>query len=246
LHTHTEFDAGGAPALISGAFKDVTELVRAQREADQLGQRLLSLQEEERRRIADELQESTAQHLVAANLALTNLRKSAPHWGGIIDDVQTWVRAATLEIRTFAYLLRPPRLDDEGLWMVLNSYVPGFAHRTGRAANVRINPLIDSLPLADQRVLLGVVQEHLVHVHRQGKAAQVTVDVRCIAGVAHLLLRDDGGSAGRLNVEQLRPSVTGLAARIRHAGGRVEARGSLVHIALPLQRSDAAAQAFAG
>ena len=64
----------GEPSRLVGVFADITERKALEQEAEELSERLVNLQEEERQRIAQELHDSTAQHLVAANLNLMSLR----------------------------------------------------------------------------------------------------------------------------------------------------------------------------
>src|SRR5262245_51712146 len=72
---------------IFGVNFDVTERKTLEREAEELSERLVNLQEEERQRIAQELHDSTVQHLVAANLNLMLLRSKA---GIGSDKVKLW------------------------------------------------------------------------------------------------------------------------------------------------------------
>lgn len=93
-------------------------------------QRLMTIQEEEDQRIADELHDSTVQHLTAMDLNLMNL-KSAARAGGdinpIVEDIGVSLQEATKELRAFSYLLHPTQLETDGLAPSLKRYVEGFA-----------------------------------------------------------------------------------------------------------------------
>src|SRR5215510_6712639 len=102
---------------IFGVNFDVTERKRLECEAQALSDRLLNLQEEERQRIAQELHDSTAQHLVAANLNLMCLRQRVSKTGDDVrlwDEVETSLAEVLSEIRTLSYLLHPLGLDVDG------------------------------------------------------------------------------------------------------------------------------------
>jgi signal transduction histidine kinase len=71
-------DSEGRPRSISGVFRDVTARKTAEHEAEQLSERLLAIQDEERQQIALELHDSTTQHLAAAIL---NMRTAELTWG---------------------------------------------------------------------------------------------------------------------------------------------------------------------
>jgi PAS domain S-box-containing protein len=245
LCTRTDFDHAGKPARVSGVFRDVSDRVGAEREADQLRQRLLCLRDDERRRIAEELHESTAQHLFAANLILSNLNARVPaELNDLVEEALRSVREATTEIRTFSYLLHPPRLGDEGLRNVLRRYVPGFERRTGVATSLRVTPIANEIPSDQQHAILRIVQESLGNVHRHAKATKVSVNVRCSWGNLHVVIRDNGegigAEEGRRLGERLRLGVgiPAIAARARQRSGRIDvdasACGTTIHVAIPL------------
>src|SRR5262249_51618374 len=70
-----------------GILADITERKALEQETKELSERLVNLQEEERQRIAQELHDSTAQHLVAANLNLMNLRAKVSLGS---DEMKCW------------------------------------------------------------------------------------------------------------------------------------------------------------
>ena len=245
LSTHTEVGSTGAPIRVDGVFRDVTDRVGAQMEADRLRGQLEHLQDEERRRIAEELHDSTGQHLAAANLNLSSLRaRVSGKAQDIIDEIMQSVREATTEIRTFSYLLHPPELSQEGLRTVLEQYVPGFGRRTGLITSLRIHPVADSLPASHQHALLRITQESLGNVHRHAQATRASVNLRCVSGNVHLLVHDDGhgirAEAGQRPGERLRLGVgiPAMTARARLLGGRMDINsrsgGTTVHVAIPL------------
>ena len=70
----THFGEEGKPVRVSGVFRDVTSRKLAEHETEQLSRRLSTIQDEERQRIAEELHDSTTQHLVAVGLNMMSLR----------------------------------------------------------------------------------------------------------------------------------------------------------------------------
>lgn len=249
LLTHTELDRNGAPIRVSGVFRDVTDRVRAEQEAGRLRLLLLRLQDDERRRIAEELHDSTAQHLVAADLNLINLKTRVGAKGQeLLTEISKSVSEALAEIRTFSFLLYPPQLSEAGLSKVLGKYVPGFERRTGIRTTLRINSFADTLPTEQQHALLRITQESLGNVHRHADATKVSVCLRYVAGVVHLIVRDDGrgipADAGQQLGDRLRLGVgiPAMSARVRQLGGRIDvssrARGTTIHVAIPLQPGD--------
>ena len=152
----------------------------AQKALDDLSERLLHLQEEERQRIAIELHDSTCQHLVAIGLNLMNLRRRFPPAEDaerLLDDIEGSLDEAHRELRVFSYLLHPPYLEKDGLKATLVRFIEGFSRRTGLRSEVAIADAVDDLAILLQRSVLRVIQEALANVHRHADAGQVSVAI---------------------------------------------------------------------
>src|SRR6185503_21197329 len=121
-----ELSDTGEPSRLVGVVADITERKTLEQEAGELSERLVNLQEEERQRIAQELHDSTAQHLVAANLNLMSLRAKVSLGS---DEVNLWneveasMTEALKELRTFSYLMHPPTLQADGLRATIRQYI---------------------------------------------------------------------------------------------------------------------------
>ena len=127
-------NAAGKVTGVSKIARDISARKKAEHE------RLLALQDEDRRRIANELHDSTAQHLVAIGLNLMRIRADASCKAetlDILDEIDGSLEEATKELRAFTYLLHPPDLQKEGLSATLRRYVEGFGRRTGLKITVR-------------------------------------------------------------------------------------------------------------
>jgi PAS domain S-box-containing protein len=244
---HTDFDERGVPIRVSGIFRDVTQRRRAEEEAERLSERLSTIQDEERQQIAQDLHDSTAQHLVAASLNAMSLQHrfaGEPAARELCNEIGYCLDEATKELRTFTYLLHPPRLESDGLRATLQRYVDGFGRRTELKTSLRTCCGADQLPLPLQRSMLRIVQEALTNVHRHAAATRVSVCVRRIGGRTHLVISDDGQgfetTSGRHSGRPLRVGVgvPGMTARVQQFGGRLNIRsgpkGTTVHAAMPV------------
>ena len=238
----THFDEQGKPVKVSGVFRDVTARKIAEHETEQLARRLSTIQDEERRQIAEELHDSTTQHLVAVGLNMMSLRNRVGEDADnrkLLEEIEGSLDEATKELRTFTYLLHPPQLEKDGLRSALRRYVDGFARRTRLQTRLRIDAKAEELPFSVQRALLRVVQEALANVHRHASASKVSISVKCVADRVHLVVADDGkgasGTAKREPCESFRAGVgiPGMTARLRRAGGDLEIqsgpRGTRLH-----------------
>ena len=105
-----ELNDFGEPSRHIGVFADITQRKALEQETKELSERLVSLQEEERQRIAQQLHDSTAQHLVAADLNLMSLRAKVSLGSDGVklwNEVEASMAEALKELRTFSYLMHP-------------------------------------------------------------------------------------------------------------------------------------------
>ena len=114
-------------------------------ELQNLSQRLLKVQDEERRKVSRDLHDTTGQTLAALKISISFLQERCN------EDSSTTVLAAEVaaladqaveEIRTVSYLLHPPLLDEVGFARAAEWYVEGFAKRTGLCVKVDIAPAL--------------------------------------------------------------------------------------------------------
>src|SRR5215831_7578290 len=127
------------PVFFLGAAID--ELRRAGEATKRLAGALLHAQDEERRRIALELHDSTGQNLALANLMTNQVQKLAPpSCAPLLAELKGVLEGAVAEIRTVSYLLHPPLLDLGGLRLALQSYLQGFSKRTGIRVDLEMSP----------------------------------------------------------------------------------------------------------
>ena len=222
-------NAAGTVTGVSKIARDISLRKKAEHE------RARALQDEDRRRIAQELHDSTTQHLVAIGLNLMRMRADAA--GGtkalnILDEIEGSLAEAAKELRAFTYLLHPPDLQREGLSATLGRYIEGFGTRTGLKMTLRSCGRVDQLSLELQRALLRVVQEALTNVYRHASATRVSVNLRCGGKRLRLLISDDGqgteATSGHQNGESFRLGVgiPGMIARMRQFGGNLDIRSS--------------------
>jgi two-component system NarL family sensor kinase len=223
--------------------EDVSDVRLAQKAIDDLSERLLHMQEEERQRIAVELHDSTAQHLTAMSLNLMALRgqydgRRNGSAGKIFGDIEKSLAEAQKEIRVFSYLLNPPYLERDGLKMTLVRYIEGFSRRTGLRTDINIADAVDDIAIRLQRTVLRVVQEALSNVHRHAEAAQVRINLDVHKNGLAIEVADDGKglNGGLPHAPGL--GVAGMQGRVREFGGTLEivdvGNGTTIRACIPL------------
>jgi PAS domain S-box-containing protein len=172
----------------------LVESVRAGRERLKLmSRRLLTAQEEERRRLAVELHDELGQVLTAVKINLASLERlsgEAPASAHLREAIAS-VDNAMHRVRDLALDLRPSVLDDLGLPAALRWYVDRFA----RDAHVEAHVSIDAVPRLQaelETACFRVAQEALTNVARHAQARQVWLDLHLVAEGLELRVRDDG------------------------------------------------------
>ena len=217
--------------------RDITQRQQRDEEMQRLTTRVLQLQDEERRRIARDLHDVTAQDLgaVAVNLALlrrlvTDLKPEAQN---IVTESASLAEAVLQQIRTLSYLLHPPLLDQVGLASALRWYVEGFTKRSGIHVDIEISRDIGRPSLDIETALFRIVQESLTNVHRHSGSGSATIRLVRAGERMALHVKDQGsgmidGAIGAIadHVQSLGLGILGMRQRLRQFGGQLEIQTS--------------------
>jgi len=226
----------GSEQWILVTHDDVTAVHEAQREVSNLTERLLDIQEEERRRIALELHDSTSQHLVAVQLGLTVVSQGRAT-DQTLADMREELMEAHREIRTLSYLLHPPRLAAERLTGTLRQFVSGFQRRTGASVDLILEGAIDEAPFRVQRAIFRVIQEAMANAHKHASARLISVELSRDGDGLRLEVADDGRNLERPIVPGV--GIPGMEARIERFGGSLSVAlagmGTTVSAFIPAQ-----------
>ena len=215
-------------------FRSRPELLNATRTVvpRNLSQRLLKAQDEERRRLARDLHDSTGQILTALKISIALLQRKQKRDPSLCQELSAIERLADQalqEIRTTSFLLHPPLLDEVGFTSAARCYVEGLAQRSGMKIWMELAPEIERLPPAIEIALFRVLQEGLTNVHRHSGASQVDIRFYREAGFVILEVRDYGrgiptGLVGELGSPVRHPGVglAGMRERLSELRGRLE------------------------
>ncbi|HZQ94875.1 MAG TPA: sensor histidine kinase [Candidatus Sulfotelmatobacter sp.] len=181
---------------LSHAYSEL-ETLTAERTAElqKLTHRLLKVQDDERRKLARDLHDSTGQTLTAlkisASLLLDNCQE-IPAALALASDVMQLADQAMEEIRTMSYLLHPPLLDEVGFACAAEWYIEGFAKRSGINVSADIGNSRERLPQTVETALFRVLQESLTNIHRHSGASDATVHFQHDVDAVILEVRDFG------------------------------------------------------
>jgi len=223
----------------------------------QLSARLLKLQDEERRRIARDLHDTTGQKIAVLSMSLDRLAKLVDTRKADVKDALAESRDVVgkigEEIRTLSYLLHPPLLDECGLASAVLWYAEGFKKRSGIHLNVSIDEELVRLTTDAETALFRVLQESLTNVHRYSGSPNAEIRIFQSPSKVHLEIVDHGKGvkAGTerssfAGAPTLGVGIPGMRERIRQLGGQLEVEfsneGTRVYATLPREASAESAE----
>jgi signal transduction histidine kinase len=218
--------------------------------ARKLSARLLSLQDEERRRLSRDLHDSTGQYLAAAKMVLSPVAAAHPEDKRFAECMDLLDRSLR-EIRTLSHLLHPSGLEEAGFSAAARWYAEGFATRSGIAVKMDIQDLSQRLAPDVEITLFRILQEALTNIHRHSGSRSAEVSFKTDNGNVMLAVRDFGSGISAGTLEQFRASggvgvgLAGMRERIHEVGGKLEIQsdenGTCVTAILPQNNSAATA-----
>ena len=238
-------DVSGKPMGWLEINTDITLRRQAEEAARSLSGRILTLQDEERRRIARELHDSLGQYLAALKMNLESLPTSKIDQPRIISECSSILEQCLIETRTISHLLHPPLLDESGLGSAIRWYVDEFARRSGIAVNFQISQDLLRLSSDVEIALFRAVQEGLTNVHRHSGASSVEILLALDKKQVRLEIRDNGRGIPQERMICLMEGASGfgvglagLRERVSQLGGSVQiqsdASGTRLSVTTPL------------
>jgi PAS domain S-box-containing protein len=236
-------DVEGRIVRLYGTNTDVEDRKQAEEELRQLSGQLLRLQDEERRRIARELHDSTGQDLVALATTLSQLHDSIPSSSRksrkLASQCQALADQCIREVRTLSYLLHPPMLDEGGLEDAIRHYAGGFMERTGIEVELEISPHLGRMKPHVELGLFRVVQESLTNIHRHSGSPRARIRIEREPGKVTLEIADKGSgiSGGGKMFFGLGVGIPSMHERVTLIGGQLDiessSSGTTVHVTIP-------------
>jgi signal transduction histidine kinase len=194
-----------------------------------LSQKLVEIQETERRHIARELHDEIGQSLTLAEMNLQAALRTAGQ-PALARRLQASVQAVERvleQVQDLSLNLRPSLLDDLGLGPTLQWYTSRHAGLAGLQTRLLLEPLENRLDSMIETECFRIMQEALTNIVRHAKARTVTIELTQEDGLLHLSVRDDGVGfqVGPVREEAQRGASLGLLSmeeRATLAGGRLE------------------------
>jgi PAS domain S-box-containing protein len=233
------------------ACSDITERKEAEQQLAQLSARLLRTQDEERRRIARELHDVTAQSIGLIMLNLAQVQNAASTLDSRSREKLTESLAlgeqALKDIRTLSYVLHPPLLDQAGLITALKWYVKGFHERSGvQVEFTESGTEGDRMAPEVEYALFRVVQECLTNIRRHTNSETAEISLTRTAETVSLSVRDHG-KGDKLQMprngdtaEFAGVGIPGMRHRLKQLGGELlvdsNLNGTTITATVPVKR----------
>jgi PAS domain S-box-containing protein len=214
-----------------------------------LSGRLLTMQDDERRRIARELHDGLGQELAAAKMMMDGIVRAKSVQSGqraAIDASET-VDRAIQQVRSLSHLLHPPLLDEVGLLSALQWYLDGLTKRSGIETALDVQPSeFPRLAVELETAIFRIIQEALTNVYRHSGAQKAWVALKQQDSQVVVTIRDDGKGIEN-PIAELRPGsigigIGGMSQRAKEFGGELRLMridpGTLVEVAIPSVTSE--------
>jgi two-component system, NarL family, sensor kinase len=235
-------------AGVYGLYQDVTERNKAQRAFREISGQLENLQQEERRRLARDLHDSTSQELAVLNWNLTRLMNLV---GDRDEALKTLVQQTkeiayecSARIRSVAYLLHPPLLGEAGLTQAVPWLAEGFEQRSGIRVTLDVSADLGRCRDEVEIAVFRVVQEGLANVLRHSGSPVATISLHRKGRWLELTVSDQGKGHARETLMQARDrrngiGISGMRERVEQLGGcfRIDCNeeGTTVKATIPME-----------
>jgi len=195
-----------------------------------LSNRLVKIQDDERRHIARELHDSAGQLIAGLSMNLAGINRQAkqdPSLAEALEDTQNLVLQLNKEIRTTSYLLHPPLLDETGLSRAIDWYMQGLMERSGLEIELDIAEDFGRLPADLELTIFRIVQESLTNIHRHSGSKMATIHLSRSAHNVLLEIQDQGKGIpaeklAAIKAQRTGVGIAGMRERVLHFKGEMD------------------------
>ena len=205
-----------------------SEILQQSDQLRELSGRLMSLQDEERRRIARDLHDSAGQNLAALSISIARIKEDAKgdpaQLSARIKEARDLVQHLSDEIRTTSYLLHPPMLDEMGLSYAIGWYIDGLRERSGLSVEVNITDDLGRLAPEIELAIFRLVQECLTNIHRHSESKTAVIRIARDSDKIYAEVQDHGKGipperlAG-IQSQGVGVGIRGMRERVRQSHG---------------------------
>lgn len=235
-------------SMVSAGIRDISGRKEAEQALRDLSRDLLRARDDERRRVARELHDTTGQKVAALTLQLGTLRTraahSAPDLAALAQECEDTSKQLSRELRALSYLLHPPVLDEMGLIPAIQWLIDGLQKRAAFTVDLESPAHFPRLPEDFELALFRTIQEALTNfvLHSNGSSASVRISLN-EKGI-EIEVSDRRKPSPKRSVRpfaSLGVGITSMKERITQLNGNFKVAftdsGTIVHAAIPFRRS---------
>ncbi|MGA2421001.1 MAG: PAS domain S-box protein [Candidatus Acidiferrum sp.] len=235
-----------AESLESQVKARTNDVVSQSERLSELSVRLMTTQDEERRRIAREMHDSAGQTIAALSMNVSQISRLVgggnPRLLELANDAENMLKQLGEEIRTTSYLLHPPMLDEFGLRVALSWYVEGLHQRSGIEVQLLVGDF-ERLPREIELTIFRVIQECLTNIHRHSGSKSARIQLLMDGANVVIEVQDFGHGIPEEKLDTIRNraagvGLRGMRERVRPFAGDVridsqEGMGTTVTVTIP-------------
>jgi PAS domain S-box-containing protein len=245
-------DSSGAIVGASKIVRDISDENRAKTERLRLARRVISVQEQERSRLARELHDGVGQEMIAMSFALKRLEPAVHSEDArrLLDSLQASMKKLSADLHATLWELYSPALTELGLCRAIEDHLIDWSALFGLPHEFRCNRSDRAVKLVAETewAVYRVVQEALTNVLKHANAASVTVSVEITLHTLRVTVVDDGKGFNPAGIEPTSSNslgIRGMHERLGLVGGAmridsIQGRGTTLFIEIPLHESIAA------
>jgi len=206
----------------------------------------ITAQESERKRLAAEIHDSIVQSLVGLSYRLQAIEKKIPEDNGDLREelreLENQLTNNIEDLRELLLGLRPPLLDDMGLFPALETLLKNFRAKNGIQTNFQVPEELPQLSRDAQINIFRIIQEALNNVEKHANASHVTIEIEVTAQKLYVSIRDDGKGfpSGKIKAGR-HLGIASMRERTELLGGNLKiksevGRGTIITLEIPLKQ----------
>ncbi|SDD13892.1 PAS domain S-box-containing protein [Paenibacillus sp. UNCCL117] len=232
-------DEEGEPYQYLAIRNEVTELKRVQEELQTMMNRVMQIQEEERRRFSRELHDGIGQSLFSLIIQMDRLIGQSGEGEAVreLEKLRRLVSGIMEEVRGLAWEIRPSVLDDLGVVPAIRTFTENYQSHYG--IQVRLDcGLRTRLGLQEETTIYRIIQEALTNVAKYADVSEAAVTLRETEAEVEVTVEDQGQGFSKRAAGAKGVGLFSMEERARGVGGTLTVsstlgRGTQVRLKLP-------------
>jgi signal transduction histidine kinase/ABC-type uncharacterized transport system substrate-binding protein len=218
------YGRNGDAERMLGMAVDITDRKQVEEDLASLSGRLISAQEEERKRIAREIHDDYSQHLALLAMDLENLDEEIedPSANERLHEIWNGIGEVGADLHSLSHRLHSSTLDTLGLVAGAKAFCTEFAEQQGIRVDFAAENVPRDVPADRALCLFRIVQEGLRNIKRHSGADRAEVRLECSGEKLHLSVADRGRGFD-VNNRSPRPGIGihSMEERLRLLGGQL-------------------------